>query len=147
MVYNILVNKKQQAGTCKTKQEELKMITLKNTFNGYYSDGAEVKDYHEYEIYSDSVAVGTIETIDQFDDCNDTVYVERIDISDSFQGKGIGTEVLTSVLKEQYSNVVVAPDNARAKTLYARIGEEFTEIYGCDTDFGYNDQGFGVYVI
>lgn len=121
-------------------------ITLTLTKSSYFADG-EVKDYHHFDILANGEKVGTLSIIDQFNDVNDVAYVERIDIDEAFRGQGIGTTVLTSLLKETYSAVVTAPDNEDAKRLYERIGEEYSGIYGVDNDFSYEDQGFGVYTI
>ena len=124
-------------------------ITVVKTKSSYFSDTAEEQDYHEFEIFADDEKVGTIEVVDRFSDDNDTCYVERIDVDEAFRGHGIGTEVLTSTLWNEcgYRYVVVAPDNEDAQRLYERIGEEYNFIPGCDQDFGYSDQGYGVYVI
>lgn len=63
------------------------------------------------------------------------------------RGMGIGTTVLTDNLKDDYYSIVLAPDNEDAKRLYQRLGEECNRIPGCDHEFGYFDQGYGVYVI
>lgn len=126
-------------------------ITLEKTWSDFYSDGSEEgqEDYHGFNILVDGSKVGSIEVIDHLDDDdNDAVYVERIDIDEDFRGQGIGTEVLTRVLKEtcDYYYVIAAPDNKDAQRLYERLGEEYSTSrfdYGCE----YNDQGYGVYVI
>lgn len=125
-------------------------ITVVKTNSSYFSEETTKEyDYHEFDIYADDNKVGTIEVIDQFSEDNDICYVERIDIDEQYRGHGIGTEVLTSTLWNEcgYRYVVVAPDNEDARRLYERIGEEYEFIPGCDQDFDYNDQGYGVYVI
>lgn len=123
-------------------------ITLNNTGNSYFADSADDYDYHYYDIMQDNNRVGTIEIIDQFTDDNDVCYVDRIDVDSNYRNQGIGTEVLTNTLKDMgYDYVVVAPDNSDAQRLYDRIGSEYNYIYGCECDFGYNDQGYGVYII
>lgn len=121
-------------------------VTLTLTKSSFFADG-EVKDYHHFDILANGEKVGTLSIIDHFNDGNDVAYVERIDIDEAFRGQGIGTTVLTSLLKETYSAVVTAPDNEDAKRLYERIGEEYSGIYGVENDFSYEDQGFGVYTI
>lgn len=121
-------------------------IRLVKTWDEYYADEAEEKDYHGFDIVADGEKVGTIEIIDRFNEDNDTAYVERIDVDEEFRGQGIGTTVLTDILWDTYRDVVVAPDNEDAQRLYKRLGTEF-RCYGDRYDFSYNDQGYGVYVI
>ena len=120
-------------------------IELINTRNSIFADG-EVEDYHEYDIIANGEKVGSLEIIDQFNEDNDTAYVERIDIDEEYRGQGIGTAVLSDILRDTYYNVVVAPDNKDAQRLYERLGKEFV-CYGDNYDFSYNNQGYGVYVI
>ena len=125
-------------------------IILERTMSCFFSDTSQEEDYHFYDIIVDGHTVGTIDLLDHFNDINDVCYVERIDIDEDNRGKGIGTEVLTKALWDicGYRSVVVAPDNERAKSLYERIGKEYEyQPWNCETDFGYNDQGYGVYVI
>jgi ribosomal protein S18 acetylase RimI-like enzyme len=122
----------------------LKLIDSSST---EYSD---VPDYFYYHILADGIKVGDMSILDHFDsDYNDICYVERIDIDDDWQNKGIGTEVLTKTIREEldYYYIVLAPDNTDAQRLYARIGDETTHAGGCDFDFGELDQGYGVYII
>ncbi len=127
-------------------------ITLKKVSSDYFSVQAYdlgVYDHHDFEIYADCVKVGTLDLVDQFNEDNNVCYIERIDIDEEYRGQGIGTEVLKNTLYSEYGfySVVVAPDNEDAKRLYERIGSEYGFISGCECDFGYNDQGYGVYVI
>lgn len=126
-------------------------ITIKKTDSTFFSDTARdngVEDYHYFDIIADGVKVGSTEVVDGFNEDNDIAYIDRIDIDEAYRGKGIGSTVLTECLKDEgYYNVVVAPDNEDAKRLYERLGEECSTIYGCDCDFSYNDQGYGVYAI
>lgn len=128
------------------------IITLVKTYSTYFADNTEEYDYHKFNIYADNIVVGSIELVDHLcedKNNNDVCYIERIDIDKEFRRKGIGTKVLTSVLYNEcgYKYVVVAPDNYNAKRLYSKIGEEYSFIYGCEVDFSYNDQGYGIYVI
>lgn len=102
-------------------------------------------DRKGYEIVADGTVVGTIEIIDNFNEDNDICYVERIDIDEAHRNQGIGTRVLTDVLREElgYYEVVVAPDNSDAQRLYERIGTGGYSKY----DLDYMDQGYGVYSI
>jgi Acetyltransferases len=98
-----------------------------------------------YEIVVDGATVGTIEIIDNFNEYNDVCYIERIDIEEAYRNQGIGSKVLTCVLREEfhYLFVVVAPDNADAQRLYERLGVAGYNAYGLD----YMDQGYGIYSI
>lgn len=68
-------------------------------------------------------------------------YVERIDIDESKRNRGLGTEFLR-LLSERLGGIYLAPDNADAQRLYARIGQDY---HGADAE--YVDQGYGVYKI
>ena len=68
-------------------------------------------------------------------------YVERIDIDESKRNRGLGTDFLR-LLSEHLGGIYLAPDNADAQRLYARIGQDY---HGADAE--YVDQGFGVYAI
>lgn len=124
-------------------------VRLEKTWKGFFSDGAETEDYHRFDIIADDIKVGEVEVIDQFNEDNDTAYIERIDIDEEYRGQGIGTEVLTSTFYDEcdYRAVIVAPDNEDAQRLYERIGNEYRCYNDDEYDFGYNDQGYGVYVI
>jgi len=76
---------------------------------------------------------------------DDFTYLERIDINESYQNQGYGTQVLKN-LKEQIGSYYLTPDNADAKRLYDRLG---CEISNADYDrFGFAiDNGFGVFEI
>ena len=128
-------------------------IELRKVRSSYFSDEAqenEVYDYHCYDIIAGGETVGTVDLIDRLcedEDDNDICYIERIDVYEQYRNRGIGTEVLTSSLYDSgYRTVIVAPDNEDAKRLYERIGQEYT-YNGAGVDFGYNDQGYGVYSI
>lgn len=125
-------------------------ITVVRTKSTYFADDAEEPDFHLFDIVADGEVVGSVEVIDHLEDedDNDTCYIERIDIDEQYRNRGIGTQVLTSVLYEEcgYRTVVVAPDNEDAQRLYERIGDEYTYC-GSGADLSYNDQGYGVYVI
>ncbi|MFP3156026.1 GNAT family N-acetyltransferase [Lachnospiraceae bacterium ZAX-1] len=80
---------------------------------------------------------GEIEIVEVLSDEDGYAYLERIDIDPEYQGHGYGTWFLMELKKQVVSSYLVAPDNADAKRLYERIGEESSEdVY---------DQGFGVY--
>lgn len=117
---------------------------LKKTYEGYYADGDEY-DYYGYDIIVNGQKVGTIEIVDHFNEDNDVCYIERIDIDEAHRNQGIGTKVLTDVLREElgYYTVVAAPDNADAQRLYERLGVAGYNAY----DLDYMDQGYGVYCI
>lgn len=117
---------------------------LKKTYEGYYADSDEY-NYYGYDIIVNGQKVGTIEIIDNFNEYNDVCYIKRIDIEEAYRNQGIGTKVLTDVLREEfhYLFVVVAPDNADAQRLYERLGVAGYNAY----DLDYMDQGYGVYCI
>ncbi len=98
------------------------------------------------EIVKDGERVGDMTVITSFEDADGYCYVERIDIDEQYRRQGIGTEVLTHALYDEFGwecrTVVVAPDNADAQRLYERIGRECTT-----ADFPCYDQGWGVYEI
>jgi ribosomal protein S18 acetylase RimI-like enzyme len=123
-------------------------LTLKHNKSTSFADN-DITDYHYYDIMQDSIKVGTIEIVDCFNDDNDICYVDRIDVNEEYRGQGIGTKVLTELLQDLgYWKVVVAPDNPNAKRLYQRIGRNLESCYlDTENDFGYNDQGYGIYVI
>lgn len=106
----------------------------------------EEEDSKGFSIIADGTKAGEVWILVDFEDADGWCYVERIDIDEEFRNKGIGTQVLTRTLFDtcgwECRTVVVAPDNEDAKRLYERIGEDC--IY---TDFGYYDQGYGVYKI
>lgn len=83
------------------------------------------------------------------DDENDTdeAYLERIDVDNDYQGKGIGTALLKYCLEKVHnlnlaSSIVLSPDNKRAKQWYTKIGSEIYDNYWSNID-----QGYGVYRI
>lgn len=102
-------------------------------------------DRKGYEIVADGTVVGTIEIIDNFNEYNDLCYIERIDIEEAYRNQGIGSKVLTCVLRDEfhYLFAAVAPDNADAQRLYERLGVAGYNAY----DLDYMDQGYGVYCI
>lgn len=107
-----------------------------------YLDGKKVgTSLLEYLTYTDEEGDSYI------DEDKDEAYLERIDVLDEYQGKGIGTQLLKHTIEKASnlglsSSIVLAPDNERAKRWYERIG---SEIY--DNDWLSVDQGFGVYRI
>jgi ribosomal protein S18 acetylase RimI-like enzyme len=123
-------------------------IYLKSIGHEFFSDG-DVEDYHRYLIMRNDTKVGNVEIIDRFNDDNDICYIDRIDVDDEYQNQGIGTYVLTNLLDGLgFRDVVVAPDNSDAERLYRRLGTPLNDNFlDTECDFGYNDQGFGVYVI
>lgn len=125
-------------------------VSIVKKWDDYYNNDKfedEPCDYHGYDILLNGKKVGSTEIIDCWNEYNDICYVERIDIDEEYRGMGIGTTVLTDNLKDDYYSIVLAPDNEDAKRLYQRLGEECNRIPGCDHEFGYFDQGYGVYVI
>ncbi|MBP5782447.1 MAG: GNAT family N-acetyltransferase [Bacteroidales bacterium] len=69
---------------------------------------------------------------------DNSAYLERIDIDESYRNKGYGTKAIRQ-LSSEYGGIIVAPDNEDARRLYERLGYE-------SSDDMY-DQGFGVYEI
>lgn len=98
--------------------------------------------YTYCDITADGQVVGDVEVVTDYDqDEEDSIaYIERIDVYEEYRGKGIGTEVIT-LISNAHAFAVLAPDNERARSLYERLGEDFSS----DEVYGYCDQGFGVY--
>lgn len=90
-----------------------------------------------FDILSDGVPVGGATVMSD----SGYTYCDRIDIGEAFRNRGIGTAAL-NLLSEKFGGLVVAPDNADAQRLYARLGNEW---YGADAP--YIDQGYGVYEV
>lgn len=65
-------------------------------------------------------------------------HIDRIDIDDEYQNRGIGTTAL-----QMFPGAYVVPDNADAARLYERIGSEVR----VTDEFSSLDEGFGVYTI
>lgn len=112
-----------------------------------------VTDEYDDEIQADillgDTVVGSVSIITDYSEADGYCYVERIDILPEYRGRGIGTEVLTHTIYDNFGwkcrTVIVAPDNLDARRLYARLGEETTG--DINRIFGDYDQGFGVYAI
>lgn len=71
-------------------------------------------------------------------------YIERIDIKDTWKNHGFGTLALEKICIGH--GCVLAPDNARAKNLYTRIGDILEDGVLFD-EFYALDQGYGLYHI
>ena len=108
---------------------KLKDIIEEDSYNSY-----------EFEIYADGEKVGAANVMAEDED-DEHAYVERIDIFAEYQNNGFGTDALRQ-LSDKWFGVEIAPDNADAQRLYARLGEESSW-----EDADYIDQGYGVYRI
>lgn len=90
-----------------------------------------------YDVMLDGCKIGNVGVMTS----KSGTYVEGIVIDESQRNHGYGSKALTE-LSEIYGGIYLAPDNADAERLYARIGYEYS---GDDAE--YVDQGFGVYAI
>ena len=76
----------------------------------------------------DGTNAGMVQIFDE----GDSVEVAEIQILPEFQSRGIGTEVLTDIVKRAHANrkpvtLSTGLKNARAIKLYLRLGFEFVE--------------------
>lgn len=88
----------------------------------------QVEEFHTENISLieiDGDVVGTV-GINETDDC---IIISRLYILDKFQSKGIGTQVISDIIKQNKSSkkdikLGVLIVNERAKALYERLGFE-----------------------
>ncbi len=116
----------------------------------YYDDG---HDCEAIEYCGEHVKV----KIDLLDENGRFAYVDWIEVTEEFQGQGIGTSAIKELAKI-YQAVYLAPTNENNARLYARLGEQVIgdDVEASeDTYFYYNnfdclyylDQGYGVYEV
>ncbi|MDO4564855.1 MAG: GNAT family N-acetyltransferase [Clostridia bacterium] len=101
-----------------------------------------IEEYREYTAEVDGEEVGYA-TVTIYTDGD--VMVDRMDINEDQRNKGYGTQFIT-LLGKELGDLIVAPDNADAQRLWARLGEDMEGTRKWDTYYAF-DQGFGVYVI
>jgi GNAT superfamily N-acetyltransferase len=75
----------------------------------------------------------------EYDESDLEIYVESIFIDETHRNFGHGTAALMT-LKDMYSGLYLAPDNADSQRLFERIGKDANS-----SDFGTLCQGYGVY--
>ncbi len=115
--------------SAKRKLQEVSLVeTFRSSADDYDSVG--------YEIFAEGQKVGSISVMEGLE-----TYLERIDIDDGYQGKGLGSAAI-SQLFDKYDYLYAAPDNQDSQRLFERIG---TGYRGGEGD--YADQGYGVYEI
>lgn len=104
----------------------------------YGGDKEDSDGYWEsFNILCNSIKVGSCMII-SWDD--GSALVERIDIDDEYQNKGIGSSALEQ-LSEEYEDLYIVPDSNDSARLYARLGSEVP----ASSDWSYKDIGYGVY--
>jgi len=81
----------------------------------------------------------TFEPVENYDESDMSLYIERIDIDEQFRGKGYGTKAIQQI-SDEYRIVFAAPDNEDSQRLFERLGEEYYEDGAHAVD-----QGYGVY--
>lgn len=101
-----------------------------NVFNTNFSKVMEGVNVHAFFIEVDKETVGYVLTTQMYSTeiGGDVLWVEEISISEQFQGKGLGSKAIESLVSK-FPNIKrfrleVAPKNSGAKKLYSRLGFE-----------------------